>query len=31
LTLTVWPSTLAVTPVGIGTAFLPIRDMTSIP
>src|SRR6516164_4203406 len=26
--LTVWPSTLAVTPDGTGTAFLPIRDMT---
>src|SRR5262245_62086713 len=25
---TVWPSTLAVTPDGTGTAFLPIRDMT---
>src|ERR1700751_5854325 len=25
--LTVWPSTLAVTPDGIATAFLPIRDM----
>src|SRR5215831_15817052 len=25
---TVWPSTLAVTPDGIGTAFLPMRDMT---
>src|SRR5215813_6172054 len=24
---TVWPSTLAVTPDGIGTAFLPMRDM----
>src|SRR5688572_4781950 len=26
-TLTVWPSTFAVTPEGTGTAFLPIRDM----
>src|SRR5712691_2518481 len=24
---TVWPSTLAVTPEGIGTGFLPMRDM----
>src|SRR6478609_11006684 len=26
-TLTVWPSTLAVTPAGIGTGFFPTRDM----
>src|SRR6266545_529288 len=26
---TVWPSTFAVTPVGMATAFLPIRDMSS--
>src|SRR5271166_1168905 len=28
LTAIVWPSTLAVTPEGMGTGFLPIRDMT---
>src|SRR5712671_3216126 len=27
---TVWPSTLAVTPDGIATAFLPMRDMAAL-
>src|SRR5262245_8826269 len=29
-TLTIWPSTLAVTPAGMATGFFPTRDMTSI-
>src|SRR5262249_10512927 len=28
--LTVWPCTLAVTPVGVATALLPIRDIVSL-
>src|SRR6267142_6260491 len=30
-TFTVWPSTFAVTPVGMATALLPIRDMSFVP
>ena len=28
---TVWPSTLAVTPAGTATGFLPIRDIVNLP
>src|SRR5439155_21490171 len=30
-TVTFWPSTLAVTPAGTATGFLPMRDMVSLP